>query len=324
VAQFGNTEIGARFQSKSFLARYSPNGELVWVKQLGSTLGDIAIDVDSNNEIVVTGNSSGDIAGQTGSGVFLARYNHLGNMLWARIYPAGSTDGGSSVRVLKDGTLLVAGTYQDPLTFGSITLPGENRQLRGFGAKFTSDGTPLWAKALGGRAYTVDAAADGTAWFGGFFSTNAPAIDGKTPPVVRVNDGFIVGIAPNGSVDQVVTLGSAFPDIVRDLHLHSDGMIYATGEANGPAFDLPTWEGAVFIARFSPVTAPQGAKLNVERNGNALVISWAPEESGFVVEAATSLNGQFTTPTNLQPVPGRTNAYSLPLSEGTLFLRLRK
>jgi hypothetical protein len=326
-ANFGTTQIGQNFQGRSFLAKYTSGGELLWVKQIGSSRGDVGITIDSSDKIYVTGNSSGEISGVSGEGVFLAEYNTQGIAAWVKIFPAGTTDGGTTVVKLNDGALLVAGTHQEDLTLGNTTLTSVNRALRGFVARFTADGTPVWAHPAGGRAYSVAGSPEGTAYATGFFGVNYPNIGGQTPPVVAANDAFVLEVSSAGEVRQVQAFGSTSADIFRATHFGHDGLLYVTGEANGPAFGRDPWDGAVVVARFSAGSSPQPVLPSIEvgHNGNHLEISWPPSVTGYILEATDDLARAFgALPAAVTPMEGIVNRYRVGPEARQLFLRLIK
>ena len=72
----GNTNMGL---NDAFLAKYDSLGTLVWTKQLGSAAQEFAnsVAIDSNNNVYITGYTSGDLDGNTNMGpndAFLAKY----------------------------------------------------------------------------------------------------------------------------------------------------------------------------------------------------------------------------------------------------------
>ena len=83
-------------------------------------------------------------------------------------------DEASGVDVDGAGSVYVAGRFStETLGVGSLTLTNPGTQIRGFMAKFDSDGNPLWAKLAGARAFDVGATAEGSAYFTGFYSSAA-------------------------------------------------------------------------------------------------------------------------------------------------------
>ena len=149
-------------------------------------------------------------------GVFLVRFDASGNVVWERVWGAGSSSLGEAVAVAADGSVYIAG------------------QTRGFGAgngdaflaKFAADGTLLWDRTLGGSnfdaAVDVAVAPDGSIYIAGHAQFFA-------------NDAFVAKFSPDGTLlwnrawregtiaDESAALGVAAAP---------DGSVYLTGRAS--------------------------------------------------------------------------------------------
>ena len=119
-----------------FVARYNPDGTLVWAKRAGGTAlyGDhgYGITTLSDDSTVVTGDfyesatfgpgEKNQVALTTNTGnmdIFVARYNPDGTIAWAK--SAGGTyyDCSYGVAALSDNSTIITGYFQDSATFGS-------------------------------------------------------------------------------------------------------------------------------------------------------------------------------------------------------------
>jgi hypothetical protein len=104
-------KLSSRGAGDSFVARYNPNGQLIWALRAGGTAGDIGLGlaVEDNGNAVVTGNFSGqatfaDIdspaaATLTSAGRidgFVTKYDPQGQLIWARRAGAAMTAGAAS------------------------------------------------------------------------------------------------------------------------------------------------------------------------------------------------------------------------------------
>lgn len=92
-AHFGAQELAAMGNYDIFVAKYSPDGLLLWLKQIGSDELDVSriIKVDANDNIYVTGFISGIalfdeyIVSPKGShDVFTVKYSPEGEMQWVK------------------------------------------------------------------------------------------------------------------------------------------------------------------------------------------------------------------------------------------------
>jgi hypothetical protein len=135
----------------AFLAKYSPQGNLLWIKQIGGDDLDypqgLASDDLGNLYLACNISSSNAIVGGSlftnGIGV-LAKFTTSGNLVWARETPLiGKID------VDADGSVLMAWEFSGMVTFGTTTLTNAGDNLDTFVCKFDPAGNPLWAKRAG-------------------------------------------------------------------------------------------------------------------------------------------------------------------------------
>jgi hypothetical protein len=320
----GGQALGQRFQNTGYLAKYGASGQFRWVKALGLIRGDVGLDIDSSDNIYITGNSSGKIASLSGDGVFVAKYDLEGNNLWTRIFPANSSDGGTGIVATEEG-LFVAGTFtSDMFTLGDATLTSANRQLRGFVARFSLAGDPIWARQVGGRAYAVAVGRDQSVYTGGFYSANSPTVAGQTPELLGSNEAYLASFSAGGELQTLDTWRSIDGDIVRDVVAANDGHLYLSGEIPASVVGDPSGQGRAFVGRvqLDSGTAPAGPQLTVRRDGGDLLLSWPADTVDAVLEAATQL-GQAFAPLAFEPAPGQPNSARIAIGGESQFIRLQ-
>ena len=155
--EFNSTVFGGTFV-EGFIAKYDYNGNLIWVNNITGpdteSPYDISTDVAGNS--VVTGmfnqTATFDNITITSSGsyeIFLAKYDALGNVLWAK--KAGGTSGDNGAGVLMDdnGNIYLCGAFTQTATFDNISLTSQG-SLDIFIAKYDAAGNALWAVNAGG------------------------------------------------------------------------------------------------------------------------------------------------------------------------------
>ncbi|WP_164018812.1 SBBP repeat-containing protein [Pyxidicoccus trucidator] len=136
-----------------FVAKYSAQGTLAWVRQWGSTGNDIAqdVEVDGTGAIVVGGSTTGALAytNQGGSDAFVSRWTSAGVLEWARQLGTAADESGYGVATDSTGTVYLAGSSTGTLA------PGYMGGYDGYLVRYASDGTRGWTQHLGSAADEV-------------------------------------------------------------------------------------------------------------------------------------------------------------------------
>jgi hypothetical protein len=178
-----------------YLARYCERGTPVWVARASSRgVGGFSCAATADGGAVMTGfldaasywygsmvfgaGEPGEVSVETSCNrsPFVAKYTGDGSFDWVTAATGQNGYGHAfSVAVSPDGELCVAGSVQRSFSFplgdGGITVLGTDIEgsadsIDGFLARFTADGTPLWARELNGRdrngCQTSVALADGS------------------------------------------------------------------------------------------------------------------------------------------------------------------
>ena len=186
-----------------FLAKYSPDGILLWTKLIGGTGNEIirAMTTGLDGSIYVGGRTySITLDGQTNAGSagtsdgFLAKYSPDGIPLWTKLIGGTSDEIIWAMTTGLDGSIYVGG-YTFSITLDGQTNSGLEGTADGFLAKYTPDGTKLWTKLIGGtgndeiRATTTGL--DGSIFIGGY--TLSSILDGQynAYPTGNTRDGFV-------------------------------------------------------------------------------------------------------------------------------------
>jgi len=203
-----------------FLAKYDASGNVLWARSAGGTGGDDgrSISTDASGNVFLTGtfNSPSITFGSTtltGGGLYIAKYDANGNVLWAKSATGGCYS--TSVSADVSGNVFETGYFSNStITFGStmLTNPGGGNNL--FIVKYDSNGNVLWAKsAVGGinnQGYSVSADVNGNAFVTGNFQSPPITFDSVTltPPPANCSYNsspwcdpmFIVKYDANGNV----------------------------------------------------------------------------------------------------------------------------
>jgi hypothetical protein len=186
LGTLGNTTFGS---GDSFIAKYDAAGTLQWTKQLGTTAGDVCLDLtgDVAGNVYLAGYTEGNLSGPTAGGndAFFAKYDSAGTLLWTKQF--GSDQGDEAYGVSADplGNIYVAGSSDGNL--GGPIADGSDVFL----AKFSVDGSLLWTRKFGTNA--LDEGFGGVSVIG----TNELFVSGRT-------DGNLGDSQPLGRGDAFV------------------------------------------------------------------------------------------------------------------------
>lgn len=140
-----------------FLAKYAPDGSLIWVKSSGGDYDDVAwaLTLDDEDKIYITGEFNASAyfdsiqlitTGQ--SNIFIACYNSSGNVEW--VTSAGGPLNDRARGIGCDGTnLYITGQFSTSANFGPYTVTGiDSAEI--FMAKISNTGNFEWATSVGG------------------------------------------------------------------------------------------------------------------------------------------------------------------------------
>jgi len=278
--------VTAYGEDDAFLARYSANGVLQWVRKAGGIFHDEVegVAVLPNGDFVVTGQFTAQ--GTFGEGAqtvalmvngaitsadgFVARYRGDGTLVWVKQFGgAAGNDQGVAIAAAADGSCVVTGTFVDAATFGEggnqvALLSGGGTDA--FFARYDADGNLLWARRGGGSgedlAYAVASLPNGDVVACGSHlgaSTFGGPGSSATLQSVGGRDAFLVRFAANGTLTWARSAGGASDDEARGVVLAADGSATVTGSfhtfatfGTAPTVRTVTAVGLrdVFVARY--------------------------------------------------------------------------
>jgi hypothetical protein len=281
-----------------FIAKYDPDGNLIWAKSTGGAHGEwaSAVGTDRAGNIVLSGtfDTSCDfdpgpgtailnVAAGSPSGTqdnYLASYDKNGNYLWAhRMGGAGTeAENGNGVAVGPDGSIVSTGAFEGICTIGAtastITSSGGRDA---FLLKRDSSGAFVWAIPIGGTAgddygYDVAIDKDGSVYAAGYFQGTVDFDPGPGTATLTANsfyDGYLAKYDANGNYQWAFNVGAGFLNMFMGVSVDDIGNVYTAGFFSGTA-DFDPGSG---VANLTAASGMNGfaAKYNAA-NGNYL---WA-------------------------------------------------
>ncbi|HYE96646.1 MAG TPA: hypothetical protein VD962_10585, partial [Rubricoccaceae bacterium] len=178
-----DTTLTTRSDFDAFLAKYDPNGNLLWVRQGGGVGQDTGrgIALDDEGNAYFGGGYEGtawfeaDTLTSAGSSDgFLVKYAPDGAVLWARSVGGPESDGIWNVAVSDErvGDVIAAvGTFRGVAFFGTIPMQSRgNSDL--FAFRIDPQGSVVWAQQVGGGGFDYGRGID-VVGFGGVYVTGS-------------------------------------------------------------------------------------------------------------------------------------------------------
>jgi hypothetical protein len=171
-----------------FVAKYSPQGALLWSKTFGGAGNSSAkgVATDSQGNIIVVGSFSTtvnfggvslralDPYNQGVGDMFVAKYSPAGSLLWVERFGGSLPDYATAVAVDGSDNIFFAGWFQSTdANFGGGIILSAGGNVNFAVAKLSSSGTTLWARNWGGslaQAYGLAVDSSGNVVVTGRFS----------------------------------------------------------------------------------------------------------------------------------------------------------
>jgi Beta-propeller repeat len=264
-------------EQDGWLAHFDSAGNQLWIRQLGTRTSDFtyAAAPDSSGGVLVTGVTSGDLAGTSAGGddAWIARYDSAGNLLWIR--QLGSDGSDEVYAAAADGA---GGVYISGWTSGSLggTIAGT---FDAWLARYDQAGNQLWVRQLGSAVddYSRGVAADGT---GGVF------VSGMTGGSLGGSnaggyDAWIARYDSAGNSIWIRQLGTSATDYVYNSSPDGAGGAFISGSTSGNLGGSNAGAADAWLAQFDGA----GNRRWIAQLGSAGVdfaLASAPDSSGGV------------------------------------------
>lgn len=248
----GTTELTSNGSHDIFIQKLDPNGNLVWVRQIGGTAADrgYGITIDVNGNVYTVGEFQDTVDFDPGTGtteltssgfndIFIQKMDSNGNFIWARHMGGGTTDWGLSIATDSNENVYTTGYFAGTSDFD----PGvDSTNLTTLGLddifiqKLDANGNLIWVKQMGGtgmdqgRSITIDG--NSNVYTTGRFSETVDFDPG--PGIMNLSskgalDSYIQKLDSNGNFLWVRQMGGIFTDEGNAITLDVNGNICTTG-----------------------------------------------------------------------------------------------
>ncbi len=134
-----------------------------WLKNANGPGNDEILDiVESQSDYYVTGYYSNvatfdatTLYPQDGGEAFVAKLNQNGNFIWAKRIGGTNTDRGIAISLMPNGNVVVTGHFVGDISIDNVSLSSSGISQDIFIACFSSSGTILWLKKIGGLGIDI-------------------------------------------------------------------------------------------------------------------------------------------------------------------------
>lgn len=334
-------------QADIYVLKLDANGNFVWVKQIGGSLGNFAraIDLDGSGNPIVSGFYTGvcdfdpspvtfTLQTNGGNDFFITKLDVTGNLLWAKSLGTAGNDASFCIDIDNSNNILVGGVFEGNLDFdlsaNTYTLTSYGFQ-DAFILKLDANGDYLWAKQIGGstdndqcNAITTDAT--GNVYTTGIFFGNADFDTSASTFTLQSNgqnDVFISKFDSNGNLNWAKSFGSGGSETSSAICIDANNKVLSTGyysqttdfDPDGGVTNLSNSGGDdVYIHKMGFCTVSPNAPSNTTVSNNQFIC-----DNHSTVLSANSLGtiNWYSSPTSSIVISSGTNFTTNVLGAGT-------
>jgi hypothetical protein len=232
-----------------FIAKYDPDGVLLWAKQVGGQNDDYssAISTDITGNCYVTGFffvqgtfttfGTTTITQAGDADMFISKFTAAGVLLWVRNGGGKSEDAAFGISTDVSGNSYVTGYFSGTAVFGTFKIVSSGYSDI-FIAKYDAGGNIVWVRSGGGsyqdEAYAVSTDVAGNCYVAGYFTGNS-IFSGVPLSSAGYFDTDIILLKynPSGLLVWARRAGGTANDIAYGLDMTSNGQVIVCGVYQG-------------------------------------------------------------------------------------------
>lgn len=233
------------------LVKLDDDGTELWSRQLGGPglQAGNGVVVDSENNVIVAGNSSGPFEGGMafgGNDAIVVKLDGDGAILWTAQIGGEGSDVAHDVTVDADDNVYIVGLAEN--AYDQQEHLGDRDMVV---TKLDAAGVTLWSAQFGTSdfddAYGIAVDAEGMIYVSGHSRGN---LGDKV--VAGAEDLSVVALDPEGEVAWVELIGSPTDELFRSIAVGPMGEIYASGYTRGDLDGSNAGSADIVVARICP------------------------------------------------------------------------
>ena len=252
----GVLNLSSNGASDIFIQKFNSAGNLIWAKSVGGPDNDEgrSIKTDTEGNVYITGSffetvnfdpgaTNTSLTSQGESDVFVQKLDSSGLFSWVVQIGATAEDIGNAIEVTQNGSIYVAGSFQETVDFDpgvGVELISANGGTDLFIQKLDIDGNLVWTKTAGGledeNAESLALDSFGNVYVVGEFRDTVDFDPGSGVMLLTSegsNDIFIQKIDSSGNLIWAKSLGGDSTEKVKSVTIDTSENIILTGWFNG-------------------------------------------------------------------------------------------
>jgi len=240
----GNLDGNNSGGNDAFLRKYSPSGDLLWARQIGTARNDrsFSVAIDAVGNAYICGDTEGSLGGPNGgdTDTFVVKYDPSGSLLWSRQISTARSEESHSIAVDAVGNAYVSGfTLND-------TEGMSAGRTDAFLTKFDTFGNRLWSRLIGTSnddgSNSVAADAAGNAYISGYLDIRDTALPS--------GDAFLAKYDPSGNRLWSRRLGTVEWEQSAGVAVDPAGNVYISGHTLGSLAGPNAGGADAFLAKY--------------------------------------------------------------------------
>ncbi|HEY4798691.1 MAG TPA: SBBP repeat-containing protein, partial [Bacteroidia bacterium] len=252
IITFDSTRLYSAGGTDVYIAKYDPDGILLWAKQIGGRNDDYSsgISTDITGNCYITGyfyiqgttNSFGSTS-MTEAGdadMFISKFSADGNLIWVRNGGGRGQDASFGIATDANGNSYICGYFTGTAVFGNFKVTSAGYSDI-FVSKYDAGGNLIWIKTCGGayqdEAYAIATDIAGNCYVTGYFTGNVNfGGTNLTSAGFFDTDVFFLKFNPSGNLTMAKRAGGNGNDIGYGIDVDKKGNIFIAGIFHGENF----------------------------------------------------------------------------------------